>query len=335
MRRFWLRPRFYVKLFAFIFAAGFTGFTLWFVLRVEKIILSNLPREITAQNLSVSFLGRSFILSGVKLTGLVGSQCEGRLLAELKEVTGTFTIRTRRLTGLTVNGADLYNQVWEKACFATGEVRREFRLSEAMLPEGLSVVLKSVSLRLPQFGEATVNAKLKLEEPAEGSLRLTASAANLTNIRLSWSAKRLAADFRRAQSVWQLAAADVTLAGTVKQLEKIQKLSSRRLTILGGNADIRMTASARRGRWTIFTSVELSRVRLRGEPFYTMPMGLMQLTPENMWPMVEDSPGIFAFSFKTEAAQAALPAVYAADVRRALTRKVKGNLKKKVPILPF
>ena len=104
---------------------------------------------------------------------------------------------------------------------------------------------------------------------------------------------------------------------------------------MAGNADIRLAATARQGNWKILTNVELSKVRLRGEPFYTMPMGLLQLTPENVWPMVEDSPGLLSFNFETKAHQGQLVKEFTADLRRALTTKVKGNLKKKVPVLPF
>ncbi|HMY11540.1 MAG TPA: hypothetical protein PKC74_07940 [Turneriella sp.] len=96
----WRRPRFWLKLGALLFAAAFTATTIWFILRAEQFILSRLPREIQASSISVSFLGRSFVLKGVRVSGRMGSPCEGRLLFEIAELTGQFVIRERRLTSL-------------------------------------------------------------------------------------------------------------------------------------------------------------------------------------------------------------------------------------------
>ncbi|MFZ5631040.1 MAG: hypothetical protein ACOY5B_18035 [Spirochaetota bacterium] len=331
----WRRPRFWLKLGALLIAAGFTATTLWFILRAEQIILSRLPREIQAAGISVSFLGRSFILKGVRVSGRVGSPCEGRLLLEIAELTGSFVIRDRRLTNLSVSGAELNNQGWQKACFAATPQSRVLRLSEIASASGLEINFRQVRFRLPYLGEASATGSFRLAEPQPDTLQLRAAQLALSGVKIQGEARQLAVDLNRTNGSWQLVSGNFTAVLGLKQLEKIPKLSSRRLTVLAGNADIRLTATARQGNWKILTHVDLSKVRLRGEPFYSMPMGLLQLTPENVWPMVEDSPGLLSFHFETEAHQGQLIREFTADLRRALTSKVKVNLKKKVPVLPF
>lgn len=331
----WRRPRFWIKLCALVFAAAFSTVTVWFILRVEQIILSLLPREIQAESISVSFIGRSFVLKGVKVSGYTSSPCAGRLLFEIGELTGRFIIRERRLTALLVNGAELNNQGWQKDCFAVAQQSRPLRLAEIAAASGLDVELRQVRFRLPFLGEAVANGSFRLTEPEPDTVQVKAPSLLLAGVRLQGEARQLSLDLKRSADSWQLVAGSFTATLRLKQLEKISKLSSRRLTVLAGNADVRLIANARRGNWKVTTGVELTKVRLRGEPFYTMPMGLLQLTPENVWPMVEDSPGLLAFNFETEAAQGQLVKEFTADLRRALTSKIKGNLKKKVPVLPF
>jgi hypothetical protein len=334
-QRRWRRPRFWLKLGVLLFAAGFTATTLWFILRVEQIILSRLPREIQAAGISVSFLGRSFILQGVRITGRTNSPCEGRLLLEIAELTGTFLIAERKLTALSVNGAELNNQGWQKVCFAASPESPLLRLSDIAPSSGIDVNFRQVRFRLPYLGEASASGAFRLSEPQPDSLHLRAAQVALSGVKIQGQARELAVSLNRTNGSWQLVSGNFTATLALRQLEKIPRLSSRRLTVLGGNADIRLTASARQGNWKILTQVELTKVRVRGEPFYSMPMGLLQLTPENVWPMVEDSPGLLSFNFETKAHQGELIKRFAADLRRALTTKVKGNLKKKVPVLPF
>ena len=61
----------------------------------------------------------------------------------------------------------------------------------------------------------------------------------------------------------------------------------------------------------------------------------LKLTPQNLWPMVEDKPNFFTVAFKTTGSWKGLPRRYAADFKRAVVKKVKANLKKKIPALPF
>lgn len=331
----WLRPRFWLKLAAFVFAAAFATATVWFILRAEQIILSRLPREIQVASISVSFFGRGFVLKDVKVSGRIGSPCEGRLLLQISELTGRFVISERRLTALAVNGAELNNQGWQKACFAATAQSRALRLSEIAPAAGLDVDFRQVRFRLPYLGEASASGSFRLTEPQQDALQLAAAKLAIAGVKIQGEARQLAINLNRTNGSWQLMSGNFAAALGLKQLEKIPRLSSRRLTVVAGNADIRLTATANQGNWKIVTNVELSKVRLRGEPLYSMPMGLLQLTPENVWPMVEDSPGLLAFSFETEARQGQLVKEYTADLRRALTSKVKGNLKKKVPVLPF
>jgi hypothetical protein len=152
---------------------------------------------------------------------------------------------------------------------------------------------------------------------------------SLLGVRLQGETRQLSVELVRSNGGWQLAAGSFTAALLLKQLEKIPKLSSRRLTVLAGNADVRLTASARQGHWKVTTAVELTRVRLRGEPFYTMPMGLLQLTPENVWPMAEDSPGLLAFSFETRAAQGQLIKEFTVRPAARAHRQDQGKSEKK------
>lgn len=334
-RRRWNRPRFWLRLAALVFAAVFATTTVWFILRAEQIILSRLPREIQVAGISVSFLARSFVLREVKVSGRIGSACEGRLLLQIGELTGRFVISGRRMTALSVKGAELYNQGWQKVCFAATAQSPVLRLSDIAPASGLDVDFRQVRFRLPYLGEASASGALRLTEPQHDVLQLGAAKLSFAGVRIQGEARQLSLRLNRASGNWQVDSGNFAAALGLKRLEKIPGLSSPRLRVLAGNADIRLTATARQGQWEIMTQVELSKVRLRGEPLYSMPMGLLQLTPENVWPMVEDSPGLLTFSFETKARQGQLVKAYTAGLRRALALKVKGNLKKKVPVLPF
>jgi hypothetical protein len=331
----WRRRRFWLKLAALLLAAVFSAVTIWFILRAEEIIRSLLPREIQIEGISVSLLGRSFVLKGVRVSGRLGSPCEGRLLLELAELTGQFVIAERRLTALAINGAELINPGWQRVCFTATPQSPPLRLSDFAVSEGLEVKFQKVRFRIPHLGEVSATGGFRLSEPQPEGLQLRSVQLSFSGVRLQGKARELLLNLQRTNGDWQLISADFIAALSLKQLEKIPKLSSPRLSILAGNADIRVSATARQGYWKIFTQVELSQVRLRGEPFYSMPMGILQLTPENVWPMVEDSPGLFSFSFETKARQAQLVNKFTTDLRRAFTAKVKRNLKKKVPVLPF
>lgn len=331
----WHRVRFWLKIGALLFALVFAGIVTYAILRIEKIILAYLPPEIQAEQLSVSFLHRSFLLSNVKIFGRAGSPCAGRLLVAITELTGNFVISERRLSRLAVNNGELFTREWQPACFRRDAATSPLQFSELALPSGLELELRQVRLRLPYAGEVAFSGTLQLTAPQRELLQADASKLLFAGTRLQGSTRRFAVELQQSKDNWHLRSANFAVELKIKDLEKIPQLSSRRLTVVAGNADIRLLAMLRNARWKIVTDIELSKVKLRGEPFYSAPLGLLQFTPENVWPMVEDSPGIFAFSFETEAEPKELAKSFAADLRRALTKKAKGNLKKKVPVLPF
>lgn len=331
----WHRIRFWLKIGALLSAVVFTAIVAYAIVHIEKIILARLQPEIQAERLSVSFLNRSFLLSGVKFSGRAGTPCAGRLLLSIAELAGNFVISERRLSRLTVNNAELMTQQWQRACFTRDTATPALQFSELILPTGLDIEFQQVRLRLPHAGEVAFSGLVQLSAPQKELLRARAAKLTFRGVRLQGNARRFEVELQKSEGNWRLSTGTFAVELKLKELEKIPQLSSRRLTVISGAADVRMVASVRNALWKIFTNVELSKVQLRGEPFYNAPMGLLRLTPENVWPMVEDSPGIFAFSFQTEATQKELANSFAANLRRALTKKAKGNLKKKVPILPF
>ncbi|MBN8221911.1 MAG: hypothetical protein J0L53_13375 [Spirochaetes bacterium] len=330
-----LRFRFYLKLFVAIFAVLVTAGILWFIFRVEAYILSRLPPEIKIDALSVSFLNQSFILSGAKISGKPGTICEGKVVLEIGEAEGKFKLRQRKLTELILKKPAVKGEALKRGCFTKPGEKPEIRLGEGIGPEGLKITLHDGKIPLPELGEFDFNAVLAARENEHGALVVAFERFAAGNGRLVAETKKLALAFVRGGEAIRLS--DGEIMGTVKaaRLEKLPRLNTKKLRVVNGTGEIRFSADIRRGTWTIYTDVDLKNLKLRGEPLYNMPMGLMQLTPENAWPMVEDSPGFFNFSFKTASDESRLAKTYAADFRNALTRKVKANLKKKIPVLPF
>lgn len=311
----------------------FTAALLWFIFRIEKYIVSRLPKEITLENISVSFLNQSFTATNVRFTGKTGTLCEGKIFAEVAELDGKFLLKERKLTEIRLKKPALKKEALQRGCFAKPGEKTEIRLDESIGPAGIKIQVLEGLVPAPEVGMLAVEAVLTLRENEHGALVAGFEKFSAMNTLVRADARKLALAF--VQSGETLRLSDGEIMGTLKagHLEKITRLSTKKLRVLAGEGEIKFSADIRRGEWTVFTNVDLKRIRLKGEAFYNMP--LMQLTPENMWPMAEDSPGLFNFSFKTSAAAAKLTKTYAADFRNALAKKIKANLKKKIPVLPF
>lgn len=326
------RFRFYLKLSVALFAVAFTAALLWFIFRIEKYIISRLPKEISVENISVSFLNQSFTAAGVKFNGKPGTGCEGKILAEVAELDGKFLLKERKLTEIRLKKPALKKEALRRDCFVkTGE--KPVRLGENIGPAGIKIQVQEGSVPAPEVGELAVEAVLTIRENEHGAIVAGFEKFSAVNSLIRAEARKLALAFVPNGETLRLS--DGEIMGSIKadRLEKFGRLSTKKLRVLAGEGEIKFSADIRRGDWTLFTNVDLRRLKLRGEPFYNMP--LMQLTPENMWPMVEDTPGFFNFSFKTSSSEPKLAKTYAADFRNALTKKVKANLKKKIPVLPF
>lgn len=329
------RWRLYVKLGALLFAVAFTSLTLWFIFRIEKFIVERLPQEITTENLSVSFVNRAFVMSKVTIRGRKGTACDGKIITEIGELTGTFSLRHRKLTGLSVKGMQLKPLALTNECFVRKGEKADVKLGDFVMPEGLNISLEGGRFPVPEFGELTANTNLLLTNTAPDVLSIQSDRIRAANGRFDLNVKGAKVDFLREAGTLVLSAANLSLVLRVNDLAKIPRLKSKKFSVLAGDAEMRSTAEVRGGRWKVESTVALKKIKVKGEPFFNMPMGLLQLTPENMWPMAEDSPGLVEFSVKTEAYTHQLVRAFAADMKRALTAKIKGNLKKKMPVLPF
>lgn len=327
------RFRFYLKLFVALFAVAFTAALLWFIFRIEKYIISRLPKEITVENISVSFLNQSFTATNVRLTGKPGTQCDGKIFAEVAELDGKFLLKERKLTEIRLRKPALKKEALERGCFVKAGEKTEIRLHESVGPAGIKIQVLDGVVPMPEVGALAVDAVLTVRENEHGALVAGFEKFIAVNGLVRADARKIALAFVQGGETLRLS--DGEIMGTLKanHLEKISRLSTKKLRVLAGEGEIKFSADIRRGEWTLFTNIDLRHMKLKGEPFYNMP--LMQLTPENMWPMAEDSPGFFNFSFKTSAASAKLAKTYAADFRNALAKKIKANLKKKIPVLPF
>jgi len=330
------RARFYVKIFAAVSAVVFVAGVLWFSLRAEKYILAVLPEEIKVQNLSVSFLNQAFVMNGVVVNGKAGSSCAGKTVLTIRELTGSFSLRLRKLSALRFVRPEYKDSPELRACIREPGKKPSLRLSDNVHPDGIAVRVEGGLLSLPGFEDIEIHADFTLVERGPGRLALSASRLGARNSIGEMELKKLALEIQVAEGGDPIAENGNLMARLrVMRPEKISQLRTRQLTVLGGEGDIQVAADANHGFVTAYTSVDLKQLRLTGQALYNMPMGLLALTPDNVWPMVEDSPGHLNFSFKTRSEQAKLVRTYAADFRRALAGKIKANLKKKIPVLPF
>lgn len=329
------RWRLYLKLTSLLVAVVFTSLTLWFIFRIEKFILERLPGEITTENLSVSFVNRAFVMTKVVIRGRKGAACEGKVIMEISELTGTFSLRHRRLTGLTVKGLQLKTPALTRECFVRKGEKPDLKLNDFAMPDGLRIFLEAGRFPVPEFGELTASTNILLTNASPDVLSIQSDRILAANGRLMLDVKGAKADFLREAGSLVLSAANLSLVLRVNDLAKIGRLKTKKLTVLAGDAELRSTAEVRGGHWKVESTLALKKIRVKGEPFLNMPMGLLRLTPENMWPMAEDSPGLVEVSVKTEAYTHQLVRAFAADMKRAVTAKIKANLKKKIPVLPF
>ena len=135
----------------------FTSLTLWFIFRIEKFIVERLPSEISTENLSVSFVNRAFVMRNVTIRGRKGTACDGKVITEIGELTGTFSLRHRKLTGLSVKGMQLKPLVLTNECFVRKGEKADVKLGDFVMPEGLNISLEGGRFLVPEFGELTAD----------------------------------------------------------------------------------------------------------------------------------------------------------------------------------
>lgn len=327
--------RFYFKLAALLVVLTFVGAASWFILRIEKIVVERLPREISIEGISISIIDRSFHLKNVLLKGRIGSPCEGKELIKAKEVKGSFALAPRILKKLKIKDAVFLEKTFQKECFIAPH-ERDAVLWQTFIPsEGLKVDLQPVRYNIPRWGEAAFSGQFVLREKSPGSLVIDFKNATLQSVLGVLQLKKLQADLEREKNIWRIENMDAALDVTLPQLEKISGVSSPKLTVLKGTASISLNIKVQKARWQVESHIRLTNMRLRGAPLYKAPFQFMELTPETVWPMVEDSPGIFRVAFKSRALVSQLVKTWRKDFRSAMSRKIKNNLKKKIKVLPF
>lgn len=327
--------RFYLKLSALIIVLLLVATVSWFILRIEKIVLSRLPREVSTEGISISFLDRSFHLKNILLRGRIGSPCEGRDLVRARELKGSFHLRERVLTKLTAKDVVYVGDTFQKECFVAPQEKDAIDWRKIAPESGLAVDLQSVRFNVRRWGEAVLSSQFVLREKSPGRLAVDFKSAVLQFSLGEARVKKLTADLERKNNNWQIENMEAALEVKLPELQKIAGISSPKLTILRGAADATLNAAVQKGRWQIDANVRLIGMRLRGAPLYRAPFQFMEMTPQAIWPMVEDSPGVFQIAFKSKMATHQLVNVLRRDFRAAVSRKVKWNLKKKIKILPF
>lgn len=304
----------------------------WVLVRLEKILLSNLPPEIRAGDLAVSLLAQRFLFTEFSVLAWPDSACAGKELLSIRNLSGEFSLRERRLKSLTVDGLRLSPAGHSPTCWRSNSVQ-PVRLS-FFAAEGLGIDIKDARFTLPEVGETQLVGRLDIKEE-DNIVKANFAQIVLQNALFRGRAPKIELHIASTEKSRQLSFLRGSAAIKIPQLAKIRRLQTRRLSVDAGSADIALTANFAAGQWRIVANVELRNVRLSGEPFYRMPFGLLQLTPQNVWPMAEDAPGIFSFGFEVNAAQRDLRQKFAEAVREALLRKAKKNLRKKIPVLPF
>jgi|JI8StandDraft_1071087.scaffolds.fasta_scaffold17175_4 hypothetical protein len=316
-------------------AVAFVATSVWFVMRIERYVLSRLPPEVVVGKLSVSFIGSKFVLNDAQIFGRASGVCAGKLLATAAQIDGGFDLRQRQLRSLVLQGVRVTGDGIDRRCLEKPRQPGDFSLRQYSAADGLTIDLRELVFPAGELGALKIVTLANLRFSEDETLQVSAERLTVTGRHVSLDGRRVTLLFGRAGEAMQLKTASATLVARYQDLSKLPKLSSRKFSVHSGDAELKLTAQYAQPQWSIFTAVELKGVKVGGEPLYNMPMGLLQLSPENLWPMAEDSPGLFSFSFKTRAATGKLPSTYAADLRIALKNKVRANLKKKIPVLPF
>jgi hypothetical protein len=316
-------------------ALTFAGLSIWFVLRIERFILARLPREVVVGNLSVSFITSRFVLNDVQILGREAGACSGKVLATARQIEGDFLLRQRQLKSVTLADVRLTAEGIDRRCFAKDTHQSDFSLRQYTSAAGVIVDIRDAVMPLREVGAARLNAVATLVYPDEKTMSIKADRITLAAKNLNITGRNVSLALDRNSNGLQLQNAAASVTARYSDLSKLPRLSSRKLVVRAGEAELKLSAEFAQSAWSVFSAVELKGVKVGGAPLYNMPMGLLQLSPESLWSMAEDAPGLFAFSFKTLATTVKLPATYVADFRIALTNKVRKNLKKKIPVLPF
>ncbi len=317
------------------FAVVFALLTAWFIFRIEKFILDQLPSEVRIGTLSVSFFNRKFVLSDVQIYAKEKGACDGRVLVTAARIDGSFHLRARKLHTLTASALQLTKDAFDRRCLEKPKVQSDYGPRRYIADEGLVIDVKDAMIPGGNFGTLRATSVITAKYLDERDFQIAADRLQITGTRLSIDGRKIHIDFRQNTESNALHTASGTFTARYSDLSKLPKLSNRKFSVRSGEAELKLTASYAGSEWMLFTAVELKGVRVSGQPLYNMPMGLLQLTPENMWPMAEDAPGVLAFQFKTLSTTPKLGSTYAADIKIALRNKIRGNLKKKIPVLPF
>lgn len=305
------------------------------MLRLEEIILARLPPEISVGRLSLSLWNRGFILSQVEFKGPVNTPCAGRPVASIAEIAGTFELKARRLSSLRISDLQMSTGNLRRDCFLSQRERSSAAMANFVSASGLHVVLNNATIRIPGFDVLGLDAALSIVQNDEQVFGLRVEKLFVRNARLRLETQKFWATIAASGKNLNTQAGEIMATLRLPHLEKLPRLNSKQLKVLGGEGLIKLAASAERSVWTSYTSVELTGVKVTGEPLNKMPLGLFEFTPQSIWPMAEDSEGIFRFAFKSRGDEHKFAKIYAADLQKAFVGKVKANLKKKIPVLPF
>lgn len=301
----------------------------WLVFRLESIVRKELPQEIQAQSLKISLWSGGFSLDKVTIAAAQDypADCAGKILFTVDKISGAFRLWGLKLNSLTLEHPRL-REVGRK-CLGRNSNKNTLGRLAWLEESGLQIEVAAAEYNLPDFGTVKIDAVAWLKPHEQGY--------QITSESIAARAEAGSLQFNKVKLAWRDGAYTLDAMGSlaIPELGRLKRLKTKQLTVERGGGFAKFSATANRGEWTGFTSIDLKGIGVKGEPLNKMPLGFLELTPQSIWPMAEDKPGQFSFAFKTRSADDRLVKTFVADLQRAFVQKLKANLKKKIPILPF
>lgn len=306
---------------------------LWFIFRIEKIILSELDESIAVEDLYVSVLNSTFVAQNVRVVGDSEGDCAGATIFEVKRLTGKFTWTERKLVSLILDEASFFSETLKKNCLFSRDKKPGFRIQNVLPQEGISITVKGATILEPFFGPISTEGVFVLKQEKNGEAILSFSNFVAKNYLAKLDVPKGQIEFVKNASGLSIKKGSAKATLYIPELQKLPQLRQKNFRIVQGSSLLRFTVDISNERYALYSMLDLKNLKLVGRPFYDKMF--IKLTPENVWPMVEDSPGLFTVTFKTVASRKSLPRQFAIDLKHAIIKKAKLGLKKKIPILPF
>jgi len=317
------------KLFILSFSSIVVAvFAIFVSLRLETILRNQLPRYIQAEALKISLIAGGFTLENVSIFARdeTLADCSGKKIFSLESLSGNFKWWGLKLKSLVLTRPRM--EIQNLGCLRTREPKKLER-ADWLNEDGLKIEIARGEFDVPDFGPVDINSKFIVRPIDMGfdiASEMFVAANKLVILRVSKLSLSIVEQKIKAEALATL---------EVPDLSALKRLKTKALTVESGSGEAKLSLGLLHGEITAYTNIELKRLRVRGEPLNKMPLGLLEVTPQILWPMAEDKPGFFAFSFRTRTKEQRLVKDYVADFKKAFVNKFKLNLKKKIPILPF